>query len=110
MFKGQKIFIEVHNDLPLESLSVHFHGIRQFESIQSDGVPRLTQKSILPGEKFVYEFTVFDEGTFWYHSHVQSQTAMGLFGALIVHPNEIPSNPIKEFVLMLNDWQHFYTR
>ena len=99
----------INNDLPTETLSVHFHGIQQLETASSDGVGRVTQLSILPGSSFQHEFIAIDEGTFWYHSHVSSQTAMGLLGAFIVHPKVAPIQPIKEFVLILQDWQHFYT-
>jgi FtsP/CotA-like multicopper oxidase with cupredoxin domain len=37
-----------------------------------DGVPWLTQKPIMAGETFVYEFTCPDAGSFWYHPHVNS--------------------------------------
>ena len=77
---------------------------------ESDGIGRLTQLSILPGSSFLHEFVAVDTGTFWYHSHVHSQTAMGLMGAFIVHPNtKSGSEEQGEFVLLLNDWQHFYT-
>src|SRR3546814_18506430 len=51
-----------------------------------DGVPYLTQKPIAPGETFLYEFTVPDAGTCWYHPHQRSfeQVCRGLYGPLIV--------------------------
>ena len=101
--------MEIFNDLSTSSLSVHFHGIRQVGTPSSDGIGRLTQLSILPGSSFKHEFVATDEGTFWYHSHVHSQTAMGLLGAFIVHHKTVPTAQIKEFVLLLEDWQHFYT-
>lgn len=101
--------IRIYNDFPTESLSVHLHGIRQVGTPASDGVGRVTQLSILPGSSFLHDFVATDEGTFWYHSHVNAQTAMGLLGAFIVHPRVAPSITYGEFVLMLNDWQHFYT-
>lgn len=109
VYQGQKIYIRIYNDFPTETLSVHFHGIRQLGTPSSDGVGRVTQLSILPGSSFQHHFIAIDEGTFWYHSHVSSQTAMGLLGAFIIHPKVVPTYKIKEFVLMLQDWQHFYT-
>jgi FtsP/CotA-like multicopper oxidase with cupredoxin domain len=77
---------------------------------ESDGIGRVTQLSILPGSSFLHEFVAVDTGTFWYHSHVQSQTAMGLMGAFVVHPKTTSGREEQgEFVLLLNDWQHFYT-
>jgi FtsP/CotA-like multicopper oxidase with cupredoxin domain len=76
----------------------------------SDGIGRVTQLSILPDSSFLHEFVAVDAGTFWYHSHVHSQTAMGLMGAFIVHPTVTAAREEQgEFVLLLNDWQHFYT-
>ena len=109
VYKDQKITVEIVNNLPTESLSVHFHGIRQYRTPQSDGIGRLTQLSILPGSNFQHEFTAIDLGTFWYHSHVNTQTSMGLVGAFVVHPRQPPVNKMREFVLVLKDWQHFYT-
>jgi len=95
--------------LSTQALSVHFHGIRQIGTPQSDGIGRVTQLSILPGSSFLHEFIATDVGTFWYHSHVHSQTAMGLLGGFIVHPKTKPDIVHGEFVLMLQDWQHLYT-
>ncbi|CAF3272177.1 unnamed protein product [Rotaria sp. Silwood2] len=107
LYQNQTIRVRIYNDFQTESLSVHFHGIRQVGTPTSDGVGRVTQLSILPGSSFLHEFIAVDEGTFWYHSHVSSQTAMGLLGGFIVHPKTIST--YGEFVLVLNDWQHFYT-
>ncbi len=101
--------MRIFNNFPTETLSVHFHGIRQVNTPNSDGIGRVTQLSILPGSNFLHEFIAVDEGTFWYHSHVHSQTAMGLLGAFIVHPNVAPKETMKEFILFLQDWQHFST-
>ena len=102
--------VRIFNEFASESLSVHFHGIRQVNTPGSDGIGRLTQLSILPGSSFLHEFIAVDAGTFWYHSHVHSQTAMGLMGAFIVHPKTTFEREKKgEFVLLLSDWQHFYT-
>ncbi|CAF1024094.1 unnamed protein product [Adineta ricciae] len=110
VYQNQRVQIRIFNDFTSESLSVHFHGIRQVNTPQSDGIGRLTQLSILPGSSFLHEFTAVDAGTFWYHSHVHSQTAMGLMGAFIVHPRSASVNDVQgEFVLLLHDWQHFYS-
>ncbi|UJR32591.1 hypothetical protein I4U23_020051 [Adineta vaga] len=110
VYQNQIVRIRIFNDFTSESLSVHFHGIRQVDTPRSDGVGRLTQLSILPGSSFLHEFNAVDAGTFWYHSHIHSQTAMGLMGGFIVHPKSAPIKEVQgEFVLLLNDWQHFYT-
>ena len=39
-----------------------------------DGVGGLSQAPIEPGETFKYEFTVWQHGTFMYHSHHDEMT------------------------------------
>lgn len=110
VYQNQTVRVRIFNDFVSESVSVHFHGIRQVHTPASDGVGRLTQLSILPGSSYLHEFKVVDEGTFWYHSHVHTQTAMGVMGAFIVHSRTLPNmHEQGEFVLLLNDWQHFST-
>ncbi|CAF2651806.1 unnamed protein product [Rotaria sp. Silwood2] len=110
VYQNQIVRIRIYNDFPTESLSVHFHGIRQVNTPESDGVGRVTQLSILPGSSFQHEFVALDTGTFWYHSHSQSQIAMGLLGGFVVHPQEVTNREEHgEFVMVLTDWQHFYT-
>ena len=71
-----------------------------------DGVPGLTQPPIKPGEKFIYEFTPPDAGTFWYHPHADSlrQLGRGLAGALIVEEPEAVSVD-RDILWMLADWR-----
>jgi FtsP/CotA-like multicopper oxidase with cupredoxin domain len=71
-----------------------------------DGVPYLTQKPIVAGEKFVYEFDLPDAGTYWYHSHHHSaeQVGRGLSGALIVEDSH-PLAVDRDVVWVLGDWR-----
>ena len=100
---GDLLRVVVDNELE-EGTTVHWHGVRVPNAM--DGVPELTQKSILPGERLVYEFPLHDAGTFWYHPHQRSfeQVGRGLYGPLIVEE----TNPIKvdrEITWMLDDWR-----
>ncbi|MBW2205893.1 MAG: multicopper oxidase domain-containing protein, partial [Deltaproteobacteria bacterium] len=47
-----------------------------------------TQKSVPPGETFVYEFTLHQVGTYMYHTgfNMMKQDGMGLGGFLVIHP------------------------
>ena len=80
---GDKVRIIVKNELS-ESTSMHLHGIRVPNSM--DGVDPLTQKPILPGESFSYEFTAREPAVGMYHSHhnAQVQIPNGLAGAIII--------------------------
>lgn len=80
---GDKVRIILKNELP-ESTSMHLHGIRIPNAI--DGVDPYTQKPILTGETFSYEFTALEVSVGMYHSHhnAQVQVPNGLAGALII--------------------------
>jgi uncharacterized cupredoxin-like copper-binding protein len=80
---GDKLRIVLKNELP-ESTSMHLHGIRVPNAM--DGVDPYTQKAILTGETFSYEFTATEPAVGMYHSHhnAQVQVPNGLAGALII--------------------------
>ncbi|XP_063411049.1 uncharacterized protein LOC134693965 [Mytilus trossulus] len=114
VYEGQQILIRVKNDLWMEGITFHWHGLPQKGTPYMDGVPRVTQCPINPGETFTYRFTAQPSGTFWYHSHLGTQRSDGLAGALIILENpslqtkkrkEQPDAP--EFVFLLSDWFPF---
>jgi FtsP/CotA-like multicopper oxidase with cupredoxin domain len=83
--QGDRVRIVVENRLP-EPTSMHWHG---FEiPFAMDGVPGVHQDAIPPGGKYVYEFTLHQHGTFFYHSHMAMQEMMGMIGLFIMHPKE----------------------
>ena len=89
--EGDRVRILVTNKLP-EHTTIHWHGI--FLPNGMDGVGGLTQPHIKPGETYVYEFTLRQNGTFMYHPHADEmvQMALGLAGLFIVHPR-VPETP-----------------
>jgi FtsP/CotA-like multicopper oxidase with cupredoxin domain len=56
-------------------------------------------------ETFTYEFTVHQEGTFFYHAHGAMQEMIGQIGLLIAHP-AIPYKPRvdHDFGIILQEW------
>jgi FtsP/CotA-like multicopper oxidase with cupredoxin domain len=85
---GDKVRIELTNELD-EPTAMHSHGL--IVPNEMDGVPGLTQPSIMPGETFTYEFEVRNAGSHMYHSHFNAaeQVTKGLLGAFVVHePDE----------------------
>lgn len=98
----QPVRIRVINQLK-EPTTIHWHGLRI--PIAMDGVPFLSQRPIMPGETFDYEFTPPDAGTFWYHPHMNSveQLGKGLVGALIVEEAEKPDFDT-DLVLCMKNW------
>ena len=89
--EGDRIRLLVTNNLP-EHTTIHWHGI--FLPNGMDGVGGLTQPHIRPGETYVYEFTLNQNGSFMYHPHADEmvQLALGMYGMLIVHPRA-PETP-----------------
>lgn len=61
--------MDLHNELQLETTSIHWHGIRQKNTPFMDGVPYLTQCPVAPGHSFKYDFVVEQSGTYLWHSH-----------------------------------------
>lgn len=103
--EGDRVRIIVKNDLP-EDTTVHWHGIEVPNAM--DGVPGVTQDPIKPGETFTYEFEAKPAGTFWYHSHVNSdiQIGVGLHGAFIIDPKTPEADPpVVDEVLFLDEWR-----
>jgi FtsP/CotA-like multicopper oxidase with cupredoxin domain len=83
--EGDRVRFIVHNKLP-EATTVHWHGIELPNAM--DGVEGLTQDPIPPGGKFVYEFDLHQNGTFFYHSHGGMQEIIGMLGLFVIHPRE----------------------
>lgn len=108
---GDTVVINVHNQLGNQSSSLHFHGLFMNGTNSMDGTSGIVQCAIPPDGLFKYEFTVDQVGTYWYHSHQQSQYPDGLRGALVVHD---PNSPLRdmyddEILLTLSDWYHEQT-
>ncbi|KZF23935.1 multicopper oxidase [Xylona heveae TC161] len=105
---GDRVLVNVNNQLGNQSTSLHFHGLYMNGTTEMDGVVGVTQCSIAPGQSFLYNFTVDQPGTYWYHSHERGQYPDGLRGPLIVND---PKSPFKddydeEVVLTFSDWYH----
>ena len=104
--EGDQIRIYVTNRLPAPT-SVHWHGVILPNGM--DGVGGLNQPVIQPGETFIYEFPVVQQGTFMYHSHhdEMTQMALGMMGMMVFHPrNPRPSDRVdRDFAIMLSEWR-----
>jgi manganese oxidase len=100
--QGDRVRLIVDNHLP-EPTSMHWHG---FEiPIAMDGMPGISQPMIPPGGRFVYEFTLHQAGTFFYHSHAPMQSMMGMIGLFIMHPKEALAPRVdKDYGLVLQEW------
>ena len=100
--EGDRVRIVVHNELP-EATIMHWHGLEV--PIRFDGVEAVTQDPILPGETFAYEFTLHQNGTFFYHSHGPMQEAIGMVGLFIIYPRQTHEPAVdRDFALILQEW------
>ncbi len=100
--QGDRVRVILKNELP-EPTSMHWHGFE--DQIGYDGMPGISQEPVKPGESFAYNFTIRQEGTFFYHSHMAMQELAGMLGAFVMHPR-VPYRPHcdKDFVIHLQEY------
>ncbi len=102
--EGEAVTLRVHNHLKKET-AIHWHGV--LVPWQMDGVKGISQQGIQPGETFVYQFTLHQSGTYWYHAHAGLQEQLGLYGAFIIDPKTPPKyQATKDYVVVLSDWSN----
>lgn len=100
--QGDRIRVVLENRLP-ESTAIHWHGLEIPYAM--DGMPYISQKPIPPGSHFVYEFSVHQNGTFFYHSHSPMQQMMGMVGLFILHPPRAHTPAVDhDFGIVLQEW------
>jgi FtsP/CotA-like multicopper oxidase with cupredoxin domain len=100
--EGDHVRLTVENHLP-EPFSMHWHGLEIPNAM--DGMPGISQDAIPPGGRFVYEFTLKQNGTFFYHSHMAMQEMMGLIGMFIIHPRRGHTPRVdRDFGIVLQEW------
>jgi manganese oxidase len=100
--QGDRVRIIVDNRLP-EPTSMHWHGFEIPHNM--DGGPGISQDLIPPGGRFIYEFTLHQAGTYFYHSHMAMQEMMGMLGAFIMHPKTAYTPHVdKDFVVLLQEY------
>ncbi len=100
--EGDRVRFIVDNHLP-EPTAIHWHGLEL--PIEMDGVPGVGQKAVMPGERFIYEFSLHQNGTFFYHSHMAMQEMVGLLGGFIMYPKTPYTPPVdKDFLFLLQEY------
>ncbi|KAF8880224.1 Cupredoxin [Gymnopilus junonius] len=86
---GDTFNLNVVNEL--SDTTMHWHGFFQHGSNWADGPVGVNQCPIIPGDSFLYQFSVPDQaGTFWYHSHHSTQYCDGLRGPFVVYDPDDP--------------------
>jgi FtsP/CotA-like multicopper oxidase with cupredoxin domain len=101
--QGSEILVHAINEGDLEA-TVHWHGLRLDN--EYDGTHQ-TQAPIPVGGTFTYKLRFPDEGLYWYHPHIRQDYGqeMGLYGNILVEPNEPDYWPPahREVLLTLDD-------
>lgn len=102
--EGDRMRVIFKNELP-EPSSIHWHGLEVPNA--QDGAGGHTEPVTQPGETHIYEFTLYQSGTFLYHTgfNVMKQDALGLSGLVVVHPKNETNKPDKEFAILLQEWR-----
>jgi FtsP/CotA-like multicopper oxidase with cupredoxin domain len=103
--EGDHVRINFTNHLP-EPATMHWHGL--VVPNRMDGPGYITQEPVAPGGHYVYEYVVQQSGTYFYHSHTRPdrQQALGLYGALIIHPRDPAAEPKTnyDYTVQLQEW------
>jgi FtsP/CotA-like multicopper oxidase with cupredoxin domain len=109
---GDRLVVNVTNKLSANATVVHWHGMYQNGTNWFDGTTGITQCGIPPGQSLVYNFTLDQFGTYWYHSHYGTQYLDGILGPLIIHsPDEADVRQLydQDRVVLIQDWYHDFS-
>ncbi len=84
--RGDLVEVTLHNEDVEGGVTIHWHGVDVPNA--EDGVAGVTQDAVRPGGSYTYRFRAEQVGTFWYHSHQDSddEVRRGLYGPLVIEP------------------------
>ncbi|MFV1884984.1 MAG: multicopper oxidase domain-containing protein [Balneola sp.] len=99
--EGKHAVIKVTNNMNVET-SMHWHGLLLPNYM--DGIAYLTSPPIKPGTSFTFDFPLIHSGTYWYHSHTGLQEQRGIYGSIIIEPEEQTLDYDHDLILMVSDW------
>ena len=100
--EGDRIRIIFDNHLP-EPTGIHWHGLEL--PYEMDGVPGVGSEPVPPGGRFIYEFDLHQNGTFFYHPHMAMQEMAGMLGGLIIHPRTAHTPAVdRDFLIALQEY------
>lgn len=103
---GDTLEITVRNHLRYNGTTIHWHGIRQLNEVENDGVNGVTQCPIAPNQEFTYRFKAMQYGSSWYHSHYSLQYADGLVGPMTIYGPSSENYTYAEEPILMTDWNH----
>lgn len=84
--QGDLLVVTLKNVDIKSGVTVHWHGYDVPGA--EDGAAGLTQDAVEPGGQFTYRFLADQAGSYWYHTHEDSDQGirMGLYGSFVVTP------------------------
>lgn len=75
---GEQVEVKVVNHLASDSLTIHWHGQRQYDNVWHDGIGMISNCPIPPHSSFIYKFKANEApGTYFYHGHLGGIRAAG---------------------------------
>ncbi|KAK0725030.1 multicopper oxidase-domain-containing protein [Lasiosphaeris hirsuta] len=101
---GDRITINVINNLQTNGTSIHYHGLRQLNSNIMDGAGGITECPIAPGKSKTYSFIANQYGTAWYHSHFSGQYGNGVLGPIVIKGPASANYDIDLGPFAISDW------
>mgnify|MGYP003365085297 CR=1 FL=1 len=106
--RGDRIIANITNDLnePARNSTIHWHGLFMNGSNDMDGVPFLTQCPGPQNNSYIYNFTVDQPGTYWYHTHIENLYPDGYRQMLLVDDDGAWFEDLvdEEISFTLTDW------
>lgn len=103
---GDDIVVHVTNNIKTNGTAMHWHGMRQLNNTQYDGVPGISQCPIAPGSTMTYKLHASQYGSAMYHSHFGLQYSMGLYGPLTINGPATANYDEDLGTVFLTDWDH----
>ncbi|GAD92842.1 iron transport multicopper oxidase FET3 [Paecilomyces variotii No. 5] len=109
--RGDRLVVNMYNGLGDKNTSIHWHGMYQNGTNYMDGPSMVTQCPVPPGASLTYNFTVNQNGTYWYHCHTDACYPDGYRQALIVRDTDsfFHNDYEEDITITLSDWYHHMT-
>ena len=99
--EGDVAVIRLHNKLKTEA-SLHWHGLL-LPNIE-DGVPYVSTPPIMAGTTRTFEYPLVQSGTYWFHAHTGFQEQLGVYGSIVIQPQERVQKVDHDLVILMSDW------
>ncbi|KAF2743840.1 multicopper oxidase [Sporormia fimetaria CBS 119925] len=103
---GDTIRVTIRNKMQHNGTSIHWHGLRQLNSVTQDGVNGITECALAPGDAKTYQFQATEYGTTWYHSHFSGQYGDGVIGSMVINGPATANYDTDLGPYVVSDWYY----